>query len=195
MGAEDRLHWRVEGMDCAACVASVTRAVERLPGVSAVEVNLMAERLSLSLAPGTTPAEAIGREVEALGYAALPLAPPGAGAVASRDAGRHDHGGGHDHGPGHHHHHHDHDHDHDDPGQPWWRAAKARLVWVLGAVVCGAYVLGLVLPERFGQPLFVAATAVAVIPFARRAVALARAGSWRTSPPAARAPASAPSAG
>ncbi|MBU8542051.1 cation transporter, partial [Falsiroseomonas tokyonensis] len=33
MGATTRLTWRVEGMDCASCVAKVTRAVERLPGV------------------------------------------------------------------------------------------------------------------------------------------------------------------
>ena len=49
MGAAPKLTWRVEGMDCASCVAKVTRAVERLPGVSGVEVNLMAERLTLQL--------------------------------------------------------------------------------------------------------------------------------------------------
>jgi len=78
-GATTRLTWRVQGMDCAACVASVTRAVQRLPGVSSVEVNLMAERLSLSLAPGTTAAEGIAREVEALGYSVVPLAAPEGG--------------------------------------------------------------------------------------------------------------------
>ncbi|MBU8541823.1 cation transporter, partial [Falsiroseomonas tokyonensis] len=33
MSTTARLVWRVEGMDCASCVAKVTRAVERLPGV------------------------------------------------------------------------------------------------------------------------------------------------------------------
>ena len=53
MGDTTRLTWRVEGMDCAACVAKVTRAVERLPGVSDVQVNLMAERLTVALAPNS----------------------------------------------------------------------------------------------------------------------------------------------
>ena len=47
----ERREWVVTGMDCAACTVKVTRAVERLPGVSEVRVALMAERLSLDLAP------------------------------------------------------------------------------------------------------------------------------------------------
>ncbi|MFC7693947.1 cation transporter [Paeniroseomonas aquatica] len=46
------LAWRVEGMDCASCVAKVEGALQRLPGVSDIAVNLMAERLTLRLAPG-----------------------------------------------------------------------------------------------------------------------------------------------
>ena len=59
MGTVTKLSWRVEGMDCAGCVAKVTRAVERMPGVTDVQVNLMAERLSASLAPGETTPEAV----------------------------------------------------------------------------------------------------------------------------------------
>ena len=44
--------WTVTGMDCASCTTKVTRAVERLPGVSDVKVALMVERLSLNLVPG-----------------------------------------------------------------------------------------------------------------------------------------------
>jgi len=43
----ETLAWRVEGMDCASCVAKVRTAVERLPGILGVEVNLMAERLTV----------------------------------------------------------------------------------------------------------------------------------------------------
>jgi Cd2+/Zn2+-exporting ATPase len=75
MGKTTKLTWRVEGMDCAACVAKVTRAVERLPGVSEVQVNLMAERLTVALAPDTTPAEGVAHQVEILGYTVVPLAP------------------------------------------------------------------------------------------------------------------------
>ncbi len=159
MDAGTRLAWRVEGMDCAGCVAKVTRAVERLPGVAAVEVNLMAERLSAELAPGVD-AAAVTREVTALGYPATPIE---AAAVAPEPGGAHDHAHG--------------EADPADRDRPWWRTAKARLVWLLGGLVGAAWLLALVLPERLTYPLFLAATAVALVPFGRRALALARAGS------------------
>ena len=154
-----RREWRVEGMDCASCVAKVTTAVERLPGVSAVEVNLMAERLAASLVPGA-PAAAVERAVAALGYTVtlLAVAAPGAPGVA------HAHAHGH------------HDDDPAETGLPWWRTGKALLVWALGALVGGAYLLSLVLPQDHYW-LFVAATLLALVPFGRRALALARAGS------------------
>lgn len=46
-----RREWAVGGMDCAACAVKVTKAVERLPGVSDVSVALMGERLALTLDP------------------------------------------------------------------------------------------------------------------------------------------------
>ncbi len=197
MGDTTRLTWRVEGMDCAACVAKVTRAVERLPGVSDVQVNLMAERLTFALAPNTTQGDAIARQVEALGYTVAPMV---TAAAAARTEPAHAQGPdcGHDHGADGHGHTGDyaghahgaapasvagpaaHGHDHDDPadaGKPWWRTGKAMLVWLLGGLVGGAYGLSLALPERLTYPLFLAATAVALVPFGRRAIALARAGS------------------
>ncbi|WP_019015913.1 heavy metal translocating P-type ATPase [Elioraea tepidiphila] len=175
-------------MDCASCVAKVTKAVERLPGVSAVEVNLMAERLTLHLdAPGQP--EAIEAQVAALGYAtkrldgAMPTPPAGAAPAASDYD--HEHERADHHGPaagaagppaGHGHSHADHE-DPADAAKPWWATGKAKLVWLLGALVLGAYALSLVLPERLTYPLFLAATAVALVPFGRRAIALARAGS------------------
>ncbi len=176
MSVERRLHWRVEGMDCASCVAKVTKAVERLPGVSEVEVNLMAERLSVSVAADAAPEERIASQVTALGYRVAPLAAP-APATPPQAVRAHEHHHGHDH---------DralsaaHSHSHEDPadtGKPWWRTGKARLVWLLGGLVLGAYALSLVVPERLTYLLFLAATLVALIPFGRRAIALARAGS------------------
>jgi Cd2+/Zn2+-exporting ATPase len=181
MGATTKLSWRVEGMDCASCVAKVTKAVERLPGVSAVEVNLMAERLTLELGDDGR-AEAVEAQVASLGYATRRMAEAGPASAppAGCDCG-HDHG--HDRPRDHTH---DaappaaHGHDHDSPadaGKPWWRTGKAMLVWTLGALVLGAYALSLVLPQRLTYPLFLAATLVALVPFGRRAIALARSGS------------------
>jgi Cd2+/Zn2+-exporting ATPase len=188
MGAETRLTWRVEGMDCASCVAKVTKAVERLPGVSAVEVNLMAERLTLRLDAAAGKADAVVSQVTALGYTATLLPGVDAPARTAPTPGDPVHGPGCDHDD---HAGHDHattaapapaghGHDHDDPAdaaKPWWATGKAKLVWILGGLVVGAYALSLALPERLTYPLFLAATAVALVPFGRRAIALARAGS------------------
>lgn len=152
-----RLIFRVEGMDCASCVAKVTTALERLPGLADVEVNLMAERLSLTAATPEAAAQA-QRQVEALGYAVTPLD----GDAGARPAAAHA------------------DHDHDDPAdaeKPWWNTGKARLVWLLGGLVGGAYATSLLLPAGWTYPLFLAATLVALVPFGRRALVLARAGS------------------
>lgn len=166
--------WRVGGMDCASCAAKVERAVSRLPGVQDIQVNLMAETLTARLSPGGDPA-AVAQAVGALGYTAT----PGGGAASSGHAG-HDHSG-HGHGA--------HEHD-DEPGVPlrspsaivppgelrWWRTGKARLTWMLGALVAAAYVGSLLVPAAAAW-VFAAATLAAVLPFARRAWALARAGS------------------
>ena len=118
MDGNERLSWRVEGMDCASCVAKVTTAVERLPGVTNVEVNLMAERLTLSLAtPGSTSAEVV-RQVAALGYTATSLVPSGSSPAVESP---HSHG--------------DHEDDPADADKAWWATGKARLVWLLGGLV------------------------------------------------------------
>lgn len=117
MSNAKRLEWNVSGMDCASCVAKVTRAVERMPGVSDVSVALMAEKLSLTLVPETTPTEKIEAAVKSLGYGIAPrgtAAPKKKGFVLPETAkAPHDHGPGHsdddghghdhDHGPGHSH--------------------------------------------------------------------------------------------
>ncbi len=218
------LAWRVEGMDCAACVARVEGAIGRLPGVSEVRVNLMAERLSLRLRPDLTEPAAIERSLAALGYGSRPLpaaAPQPAAAAAPEPGCCEGHAHGHDHAH-HHDHGHDHGHDHDhghghkpgaaeipvpaaapdggegghdhaghgafghvhadhddaaDAARPWYATGKARLVWLLGGLVLAAYALSLLLPGGLAYPLFLAATLVALVPFGRRAFALARAGS------------------
>lgn len=179
--------WRVEGMDCASCVAKVEKAVTRLPGVKDVSVNLIAERLTVRLEPGASSATTIEQSLAGLGYTARPLptndvvapADGHAHAAEERDHAEHDQAD-HDHGE---HGHGDtfgHSHaDHENPAdatKPWYATGKARLVWLLGALVLGAYALSLVLPARLTYPLFLAATLVALVPFGRRAFALARAG-------------------
>jgi len=181
--------WRVEGMDCASCVAKVRNAVERLPGISGVEVNLMGERLTVQrrTADGASPA-AVERQVSALGYRPTRLAAPeaqphghghGEGNHASGDQAGHDHAG-HSHSgggahAGHMHAHSEADEEDERAGTPWWRTGKARLAALLGGLVAGAWMLSHVFP-REAYWIYLAATLAALFPFGRRALALARAG-------------------
>ena len=188
MDGTTRREWTVSGMDCAACTLKVTRAVERLPGVSGVSVALMAERLSLDLDPAGS-ADAVEDTVRRLGYAIAPR-----GAAAAPPARQHDHAccGGHDHETDHSHDHgHDHGHDHtpapdsghghshDDPaerGLPWYRTAKGRLVILTGALLALAWAVELLTSARLGYWAFLAACLIGVAPVARRALAALRMG-------------------
>ena len=177
--ATERHEWRVTGMDCASCTTKVTRAVERMPGVSDVRVALMSERLSLQLVPGTTDPARIEGAVRDLGYG---IAAPQAGAAPAEAQAAHDHAD-HDHA-GHDHDHGDHDHAatghvHDDPaerGLPWYRTAKGRLVIVTGTLLVLAWAFELLTSARYGYWAFLAACLIGLAPVARRAWAALRMG-------------------
>jgi Cd2+/Zn2+-exporting ATPase len=174
------LSWKVSGMDCGACVAKVEKAVRRLPGISDVQVNLMSETMTLGRSPDGASAAVVERQVEALGYR---TSRTGSKEAVVPTAGCGDGCCGHDHT---HHHGHElaaaepgmHVHGHDEPltDLPWWRTGKARLVGVLAMLVGVAWALSLAFPQE-AYWIFLVATVVAVVPFGRRAVALAWAGS------------------
>ncbi len=172
--AGERRSWRIAGMDCASCVARIEKAVSRIAGVEEVSVNLMTETLTARLNPGADQA-AIPRTVEALGYSVGPGTQP-APAVARA----HHHGHAHDHGHDHDHAQaggdlHAHGHAEADADAAWWRTGKAKLVWLLAGLVATAWVGSLVFAAE-AYEIFVVATLLAVLPFGRRALALARAG-------------------
>ena len=58
----------VEGMTCASCSARVERALQRVPGVQQVSVNLASESAAVELA-APVGAEALAQAVEKAGYA------------------------------------------------------------------------------------------------------------------------------
>ena len=181
-----RHEWKITGMDCASCSVKVTRAVERLPGVSEVRVALMTERLSLQLdGSGTTPDQIEGA-VRQLGYG---ITAREAAAPATADAA-HDHDGhncdGHDRDAHDHDAHGDdgqdhggHSHSHDDSadrGKSWYQTGKGRLVLLTGAMLALAWAVEILTASRIGYYAFVAACLIGVMPVARRAWAALRMG-------------------
>ena len=103
------LSWKVSGMDCASCAATIRGAVERLPGVSDVKLSVMTELMTLSLDESRTRRDAIEKRVASLGYKTAVAAPraekvsePAASCWSGHDHAHHDHGnhrhGDHGHG-------------------------------------------------------------------------------------------------
>ena len=76
--------FNVTGMTCSACSAHVTKAVEKLPGVSSVNVNLLGGSMLVEDDPGAESPESIIAAVDDAGYgAALPASKGGAKADAA----------------------------------------------------------------------------------------------------------------
>ncbi len=81
----------IEGMTCAACALRVERALGRVAGVAAAEVNLALERADVALADTSLDPHSLEAAVAAAGYQATliaPDAPPsvGAGSEAGKSA-------------------------------------------------------------------------------------------------------------
>jgi len=61
----------VKGMSCGHCAAAVTKALEELPGVSQVQVDLSSGRVTFKSA-NPVPREELARVVKAAGYELAP---------------------------------------------------------------------------------------------------------------------------
>jgi len=191
--------YRVDGMDCAACALKIETAVQRLPGVTGVAVNVALQRLTIEAEAQPAAAE-VAALLKRLGYAARPE-PAGAATTARARAPCCD-GDGHDHDHGHEHHHgHDHPHGraHDDHGgehgddhfghshapetaPPWfaarmpaWMPAGSWPTLLAMAIVAAAFVVASAVPA-WSHAVWSLATLIAVAPIARRAWAGAMTG-------------------
>ena len=177
--------WTVTGMDCAACATRIRTAVERLPGVTEVTVAVMAERLSLRLAPDTTPRETVEAAVERLGYGIGARKPSRAKAFVMPEPQGDDHAGYDNgttaaapddgdkgHGTA--------GHVHVTPaerGLTWYQRANGRLVIGTGALLAAAWAVKLLAEPGVANWAFIAACLIGVAPVARRALAALRSGS------------------
>lgn len=146
---------RVEGMDCASCAGKIETALARMPDISDIRVNFAAETLELTLAEGGRTAVAeIEKTIRGLGFGVTATRAPGAGGASPADAVP---------AP-------------EPRSARWWQSRKGRLVVGLGLLMGGAYAVALGLP-RYADWIFAVAVLAGVLPFARKAVALARSGS------------------
>ncbi|MCQ0972085.1 cadmium-translocating P-type ATPase [Paracoccus sp. TK19116] len=170
--------WTVTGMDCGACAGKVRTAVERLPGVSQVEVALMTERLRVTLDEGQTTRERVEAVVRSVGDGIAPK-----GTVPARkgfvlpESGRPATGSG--------------AAFEDQPARapegivaggsiarslPWHRTRKGRLVIGTGLLLVVAWAVNLLASDEVARWAFVLATLIGVAPIARRAFSAAHAG-------------------
>jgi len=147
MAAASPLKLQVDGMDCAACALKIETAMERLPGVSDINVSYAGGTLALSVDLDRTSQRTIEEKIRALGYQPGGAAPEAGPALPTKRA-----------------------------REPWWQGTKARLVFMTGALFVAAFVASLFFPA-WDTWLYAAAALVSIVPFARRAVAGALEGS------------------
>mgnify|MGYP001481577135 CR=1 FL=1 len=147
MATVSPLKLQIEGMDCAACALKIETAMQRLPGVSDINVSYAAGTLALKVDRDRTSQRTIEKKIRALGYQPASSASEAKPAIPTKRV-----------------------------KERWWQGMKARLVFMTGALFAAAFVASLFLPE-WGSWLYAAAALVSVVPFARRAIAGALEGS------------------
>lgn len=153
--------YRIGGMDCPSCVAKLETALGRMTGVGEVRVNFPTGTLAVSIDEARTSSKEVEKTIHALGYTATLDLPRGATEAAAVDAkpdvyGEQDR--------------------REDSDNPWWTTRKGKLVIGIGFLVAVAFVTSHLFPE-LSRPAYLLAAAVGIVPFARRAAILARAGS------------------
>jgi len=67
----ESIRMNVQGMTCGGCVASVTRVLQAVPGVSAVAVTLQPGVASVTFDPARTQPPALRAAIEDAGFAVV----------------------------------------------------------------------------------------------------------------------------
>src|SRR4051794_15774045 len=115
------LKLRVQGMDCGACAIKIENGLQRLPGVSEINVNVGLETLSLVLDEDRTSRAAVEQRIRSLGYTPHPIEDGRADrATHAQPESRH---------------------------RPWWRTNKGRFAIGTAALLSLAFVIAWMAPE------------------------------------------------
>ncbi len=85
--ADSRTVLALEGMTCASCAMRIEKGLKKVPGVKDASVNFASEQATVTYDPVQTGIEQMVQKVEAVGYKAVPQAPPPQKSVQSDIAG------------------------------------------------------------------------------------------------------------
>jgi Zn2+/Cd2+-exporting ATPase len=152
---------RVQGMDCAGCAIKIENALQRMPGVTEVNVSVAGGTVTVRHDQGDT--KAMSSQIAGLGYAVIGSEQVGAKpaglevSAPEEDAG---HSRIHEQGP---------------TDQGWWQTRKGQLTIASGGALAVAFAVGKVVPAT-EQWAFLLAMMVGLIPIAKRAISAAMAG-------------------
>jgi len=64
----EQYYFKVNGMKCGGCVENVEKAIKKLPGIEAVEVDL---DTAMAVVKGAASAESVGAAIDAAGFNAI----------------------------------------------------------------------------------------------------------------------------
>lgn len=152
------MQYHIEGMDCAGCVRKIEKALQRMPGVSDIELNFATQKLQVTLdSEAATQPKDIEKTVNSLGFG-ITADNNTESTMVNSDPQKIDHLQSQSKDP------------------HWWQTKKGKQVIALGVLMSIAYLIALVVPN-YGQWVFAAAVLVGGYPFARIAWASAKAGS------------------
>ncbi len=147
--------FKVEGMDCLSCVQTVEAAVNRMPGITALNLNFTAEKMRVTFDPAQTRLEDFARVIQPLGYTVRWLEEKTAGQPLEPETA----------------HNHEAHHDHSEEfaaGTPWWQTRSGRPVLVSGGLLVAAWLFGQLEPN-LGTWGYILATTLGGWTFARKA--------------------------
>jgi Cd2+/Zn2+-exporting ATPase len=145
LASADPLRMRVEGMDCGACATKIENALQRLPGISDININYSTETLSVRLDENRTSREVVEGKIRALGYTPISL---GGVVSAAPDVTA--------------------ETEQAPSDQPWWKTRKGPMVLGLGGLLVLAFAISTARPELSFWAYGTAAL-VGLVPIARRA--------------------------
>jgi len=153
---------RVQGMDCASCAIKIENALQRMPGVTGVNVSVAGGTVTVKHDRPDT--DGLRSQISGPGYKVTGA--EDVGAKANPDGHSGDASGAHEEDA------HSHSRDHGIADQSLWRTRKCVLTIASGSALAAAFLAGKTFPatERWA---FLLAMLVGLTPIGRRAISAA----------------------